>query len=416
MGKLTRGGLGKPLGQGEGSLLAIPAVAELVQRLSQLREPDPAENLSSAMAERLYGKILNTSVSRLEEFAACPFRFFVRSGLRAEERKIFELDARERGSFQHDVLKQLHEQVTGEGKRWRDLTPGEARGRIGTIALSLTEHYRQGLLQETAQSRFAARAMTGSLQDFVAVTIDWLRGQNEFDPVAAELGFGTKESPATAWEMDLERGHKLAIQGRIDRVDLCRQKDGDALALVVDYKAGGKKLDAVFVEHGVQLQLLAYLDVLRHWKNPEQTFGAKRLVPAGVFYVNLRGQFDNGATRDEVLSNAADAQRAGYRHTGRFNVDILEKLDRRRAADQFNYRLTDAGKLHANSVEALPRAEFEKLLDRVEHQLREFGNAIFGGAADVKPYRKGSQTPCEFCDYNAACRIDPWTHPFRMLK
>ena len=80
------------------------------------------------------------------------------------------------------------------------------------------------------------------------------------------------------------------MRGRIDRVDLWRKEnDGDALALVLDYKSSGKKLDRILVEHGVQLQLLAYLNVLRHWKNPREIFGVNRLVPAGVFYVNLRG-------------------------------------------------------------------------------------------------------------------------------
>jgi len=34
----------------------------------------------------------------------------------------------------------------------------------------------------------------------------------------------------------------------------------------------------------------------------------------------------------------------------------------------------------------------------------------------VDPYRKGSETPCEYCDYRAACRIDPWTHHYRVLR
>ncbi|HSY09410.1 MAG TPA: PD-(D/E)XK nuclease family protein, partial [Candidatus Dormibacteraeota bacterium] len=396
-------------------LLQLPILEELKKSLAALREPNPRENLSPQMAEQLYGTVLKTSVSRLEEFASCPFRFFVRSGLRAEERKIFELDARERGSFQHDVLKKFHEQIVNEGRRWRDLMPGEARGRIGEIAKGLTENFRGGLLSETAQSRFAAQAMTESLQDFVAVTVVWLRGQNEFDPVAAELGFGTKESPQTAWEIDLDDRHKLALQGRIDRVDLCRDKNGDALAIVLDYKSSAKKLDAIFMAHGIQLQLLAYLGVLRRWKNPHEIFGAEKIIPAGAFYVNLRGQFENG-TREEVLNGAEDSRRAAYRHNGRFDAGVLEKLDRKRAHDQFNYRLTDAGKLYANSLEALPRAEFEKLLDGVEVELRDFGRAIFSGVTKVDPYKKGGQTPCEFCDYAAACRIDPWTHQYRVLR
>jgi len=399
------------------ALLALPNLAKLTTRLGALREPDSTENLSPALAEKLYGPTLRTSVSRLEEFAACPFRFFVRSGLRAGERKIFELDARERGSFQHDVLKKFHDDLTAEGSRWRDLTPAAARERIDAIAARLMENYRDGLLRDSAQAKFTARALAQSLQDFVEVIVAWLRRQNEFDPAAAELDFGGENSRAAAWEIDLGGGHKLALRGRIDRVDLWRDKDsGDALALVMDYKSGSKKLDAVLVEHGVQLQLLAYLNVLRHWKNPQEILGVQRLIPAGVFYVNLRGQFEGGGSRAEILADVDEARRQAYRHTGRFDAGALEKLDRIGAADQFNYHRNKDGSLRQGSVEALPRAEFEALLDRVEMQLREFGRAIFSGVAKVDPYRKGGATPCEFCDYQAACRIDKWTHQYRVLR
>ncbi len=411
----------KPAGSEAGAppgwkrLLEIPSLNSLAENLAALREPDGNEILSPSFAEKLYGPALQTSVSRLEEFAQCPFRFFIHSGLRADERKVFELDARERGSFQHEVLKQFHEQLVVEKKRWRDVAPAEARERIHAVAAGLTENFSGGLLCETAESRFAARAMTESLQDFIAVTVAWLRGQNEFDPVAAELDFGTAISPQTAWEIGLAGGRTLALRGRIDRVDLCQDDNtGAALAIVLDYKSSVKKLDALLVEHGVQLQLLAYLNVLRHWKNPRESFGAESLIPAGVFYVNLRGQFAGGGTREEVLGDT-EATKLAYRHSGRFDAGALDKLDRACAADQFNYRLNQDGSLRKGSVEALPRAEFEKLLDRVEVQLREFGNAIYSGGASVNPYRKGTQTPCEFCDYASACRIDPWTHAWRVL-
>jgi ATP-dependent helicase/nuclease subunit B len=399
-------------------LFQIPALKSLAEKLAALREPDGKENLSPALAEKLFGPVLQTSVSRLEEFAQCPFRFFVHSGLRADERKIFELDARERGSFQHEVLKQFHEQFVAEKKRWRDVTPAEARERIYAVAAALTQNFNGGLLCETAESRFAARAMTESLQDFIGITVAWMRGQNEFDPVAAELDFGGKESPQTAWEINLADEFKLALRGRIDRVDLCRSSrtaTDEAAAIVIDYKSSHKKLDAILVEHGVQLQLLAYLNVLRHWKNPREIFGAGRLTPAGVFYVNLRGQFVSGGTREEILDDT-EAAKLAYRHSGRFDAGVLDKLDRAGVADQFNYRLNQDGSLRKGSVEALPRAEFEKLLDRVEAQLREFGDAIYSGETSVNPYRRGKQTPCEFCDYASACRIDPWTHPYRVLR
>jgi ATP-dependent helicase/nuclease subunit B len=401
------------------NLLELPSLKSLAESLGALHEPLPVENLSPALAAKLFGPVLRSSVSRLEEFAACPFRYFVRSGLRADERKIFELDARERGSFQHEVLKIFHEQLTAEGKRWRDLTPKAARERIATVATELTHSpdYRNGVLLDSAQTQFEARALTSSLQDFVEVIVSWMHSQYEFDPAQVELGFGGKDDRLPAWEINLEHGHKLALQGRIDRVDLWRdQASNNALALVLDYKSSSKKLDKVLIENGVQLQLLAYLAALRQWPNRQEIFQVARLVPTGVFYVNLRGDYKGGGTRDEILADTDDARRKAYRHTGRFDAGALNQLDSTQAKDQFKYQLKTNGELYANSTEAMPRAGFENLLDGVKLQLRGLGERIFSGATQVDPYRKGKQTPCEFCDYQAACRIDKRTHQYRVLR
>ena len=71
--------------------------------------------------------------------------------------------------------------------------------------------------------------------------------------------------------------------------------------------------------------------------------------------------------------------------------------------------------MQSNSAEAIPGQEFTSLLDQVEEQLRSLGEQIFAGAAAVDPYRKGGTTACDFCDYRAVCRIDPWTHRYRVL-
>ncbi len=401
-----------------GELQQIPALKLLTEQLAALHEPDQTENLSQSLAEKLYGPVLRSSVSRLEEFAQCPFKFFIKSGLRANERKVFELDARERGNFQHDVLKIFHEQLQAEGKFWRDLTPLAARERIGTIAASAMQLHRDGLFLDSAETKFAAQAMTTALQDFVEVIIGWMHTQYDFDPAAAELGFGGKDDAAPAWEIDVGSARKLALQGRIDRVDLWRNPaDGSALAVVTDYKSGVKKLESLLVENGLQLQLLAYLGALRQWKKPADVFGAEKIIPAGAFYVSLRGKFENGGSRAEILGDTA-AKKNAYRHNGRFDADELRKFDRRNVTkgDQFNFKLNKDGKLPSNSTEAIPGKEFTALIDQVEEQLRGLGERIFEGAAAVDPFRKGKQTPCEYCDYRAACRIDEWAHDYRQLR
>jgi ATP-dependent helicase/nuclease subunit B len=404
-------------------LREIPSLNLLASNLATLREPDEKENLSPEFAAKIYGPVLKTSVSRLEEFAACPFKFFMRAGLRANERKVFELDARERGNFQHDVLKIFHEQLVAEGKRWRDLTPDEARTRIRTISDAQMELHRDGIFRESAATAFAARAMGAALQDFVEIIVGWMRSQYEFDPAAAELGFGGANDSLPVWEIKLSGGKKLALNGRIDRVDFWRDPDSDKLlAVVTDYKSSEKKLEPLRVENGLQLQLLAYLGALKSFPNassllPSDGQANAPIIPAGAFYVSLRGKFESGGERDAVLGNA-DAKRLAYRHSGRFDSSHLRKFDRRDVTegDQFKFKVNKDGNLSSKLSDSLPCKEFAALLDQVEEQLRGLGEKIFSGAAAVDPYRKGQETPCERCDYRAACRIDEWTHEFRELR
>jgi len=173
------------------------------------------------------------------------------------------------------------------------------------------------------------------------------------------------------------------------------------------------------MEHGLQLQLLTYLNVLRQWPNPSALFGAEHLIPAGVFYVNLRGKYEREQNRTAALADIQHARKLAYRHSGRFDTRALPQLDGRPGAqqgDQFNYRLTKSGQVHGNCREALATVDFEALLDSVEANLKKMGQEIFSGVATVSPYRKGSLTACDQCDYHAICRIDPWTHSYRVLR
>jgi ATP-dependent helicase/nuclease subunit B len=295
--------------------------------------------------------------------------------------------------------------------------PAEARERVGRIAGGLMAGYREGLLRDSAQTEFTARVLTRALQDFIEVLVGWMHTRYRFDPAAVELDFD-EGGKVPAWRLSLSGGQELLLRGRIDRVDLWRVPGADtALCVVIDYKSSQKKLDPLLLEHGVQLQLLSYLNVLQQWPAPKSLLGVSRLVPAGVFYVNLRGGSVAGDSR-AALANATAARKEAYRHTGRFKASALRELDASGDArgEQFNFRLKNDGSLHASCAEALMPVDFAALLARVEAQLRGMGERIFAGEAKVDPYRKGTTTPCEFCDYAHVCRIDPWTHEYRVLR
>ena len=267
--------------------------------------------LSPAVADALYGPVLRTSVSALEHFAACPFRFFVRSGLRATERRQFEVDAREQGSFQHEILARFHGEIRAEGRQWRQIAPAEARQRIRRIAGEVTRGFREGLFAASSEREAEARRLTTVLEEFIEIAVEWM-AHCAFDPVMVEVGFGRTDDGLPAWELELDPAHRLAFRGKIDRVDLAPGDDVDeALCMVVDYKSSARAVDPLLLEHGIQIQLPAYLLCLREFKDARAVFGVRRLRPVGMFYVSLRGTIESGGNRREVFANADDRPAEG---------------------------------------------------------------------------------------------------------
>jgi ATP-dependent helicase/nuclease subunit B len=390
-----------------------------LRRLESLLAPGAGLELSSAAADTLYGPVLRTSVSALEQFAACPFRFFVHSGLRATERRQFEVDAREQGSFQHEILARFHEQLQAEGRRWRELSSAEARQRIGRIAAEVTRGFREGLFAASSEREAEAGRLTRVLEDFIEIAVGWM-AQCAFDPAMVEVGFGRTDDPLPAWELTLDAAHRLAFRGKIDRVDLVAGADPEeAYCLVVDYKSSARAVDPLLMEHGIQIQLPAYLVCLREVEDARSVFGVRRLRPVGMFYVNLRGNIASGGNRREVLAQVESARRRAYRHAGRFDAAFLRSLDTRPDAvsgDQFNYRLTAAGEIHGSCREPMGSEAFEQLLDRTAERIRTMGKRIFAGDIRVDPYRQGTAMACDHCDARGICRIDPWTHSYRVLQ
>ena len=389
-------------------LLELPPLAGVLTKARQLAAA-AHDQLAPAVAEQLHGRELTTSVSALENFAACPFKFFISHGLRAAERKEFELDARERGSFQHEVLTIFHNEVRSQNLNWRDLAPDQARDRIRRIGEELLASYRRGLLVSDAARRFSGRQLIAALETLIGVLVGWARDY-QFDPVLVETGFGLgSNSPWPAWKLSLDENHALLLRGRIDRVDVWRDPaTGASLAVVMDYKSSTRKPDELKLHQGLQLQLPAYLAALEQLPEVRATLNAKSLAPAGVFYVNLRGEFSSDKTRAEALAAPDLALRHGFQHTGRYDEAIYDKLDPRNTKEQF--------KTHHASGNNMDPTAFRDLLQRAVENLRRFGNEIYSGTIAPAPFRKGGETACDFCDYAAICRFDPWTQPFRFLS
>jgi ATP-dependent helicase/nuclease subunit B len=118
------------------------------------------------------------------------------------------------------------------------------------------------------------------------------------------------------------------------------------------------------------------------------------------------------------LGNVDESRRKAYQHSGRFDFAALNHLDNRNveSGTQFNYRLKNDGQPHGASREIMRPENFSQLLDEVEMHLVGIGREVFSGNAKIDPFQKGKDRACDQCDYQSICRIDPWTHMYRILK
>jgi ATP-dependent helicase/nuclease subunit B len=395
----------------------LPEFAPLVQTWRQIAEASAATRLAPGMAENIFGRELASSVSGLEDFAACPFKFFAARGLRLQERKEFQFDDRDKGSFQHEVLREFHQRIRQSGRRWRDLSPVEARDLVAAIGHELLPEFDGGKFLAAGAARFTGEFLIERLQRLAVALIKWMP-QYGFDPEGAEIGFGLEPGDVPALKLELPEGRTLSLRGRIDRVDLCRAADGTMFAAVMDYKSRARSLNPTKLHHGLELQLLSYLAVLRQLAGPEHCFGAAKLAPAGAFYVPLNGGGRSSASRAEILEAGEVDRRAAYQHSGRFLADALRYFDNRdlKRGDQFKFAKNQDGAFSARGNEALPGAEFNSLREKIEGHLRDYARRIFEGETIVLPFRIGSETACDRCDFRSVCRFDPWVQPYRELR
>lgn len=84
---------------------------KLKKAIKGLEFSNMPENINKENIEKLYGKVLKTSVSKLESYTKCAFSFYLKYGLKLKEKETFKLEGLDTGSFMHDVIDSFFSEV-----------------------------------------------------------------------------------------------------------------------------------------------------------------------------------------------------------------------------------------------------------------------------------------------------------------
>lgn len=371
--------------------------------------------IGRAAARALYGKILQGSVTRLEQYASCAYAHFLRYGLELMERREYELEAVDMGNLFHQSIDRCFQVMKAQGRDWRNLTEEGRQGLVKESVSQVVADYGNTIMMSTARYAYLA----GRVERMTDRTIWALAEQvkrGDFEPAGFEVSFSAVDN-LKAMRIALSPDEELQLRGRIDRMDVC--EDGGTLYVkIIDYKSGGTSFDLAALYYGLQLQLVVYLDAaleMEERKNP-----GKEVVPAGIFYYNIQ---DPLVEKKEAMTPEEIEQQIlrQLRMNGLVNreLEVIRHLDREieTQSDVIPVALK-AGLIQESRSSVASGKRFEQLKSYVNRKLRTAGRDILEGDTSLKPYKQSARTACDYCPYHAVCGFDTKTagYGYRKLK
>ena len=225
-----------------------------------------------------YNKSRVWSVTQLELYAICPFRFFARDVLALGEEQEMEegLDARDRGSALHEVLRQfLISRREQNLPSIQDVPESELDG-VYADARKLAQDHFKSIASEHPFWRLDSELLLSEDKPGGSILRKFINRERDLAPYELrprffEVSFGgagrapkTPIDPTLSSDAPVDLGG-FALRGKIDRIDIPKERtdgtlEGDAFA-IIDYKSGKETPRWTEIERGLSLQLPLYLRV-----------------------------------------------------------------------------------------------------------------------------------------------------------
>ncbi len=351
---------------------------------------DP-KKLDEEEATGLYGKLLINSVSRIESFALCPYRHFLKYGMELRPREVADIGAPDLGGLYHRAMELIGKGMKDED--WEKLDQSEAKELAEKAVDDAAAEYGIHKLYKDARCAFALKRMKRIIARSMQASAYQIR-KGSFRPVAYEMEF-SKE----CFERD---DISMKLIGKIDRLD-AMEKDDRMYLKVVDYKSGERELEDEKIYTGVQLQLPIYLE--QAVEKYSRLYPDKKVMPAALLYFIIKDPMlkEKTAVDDETLERA---RLIDMRPTGLISneEEVVKGLDDFTGGDSEVVRIKrNANGSFSKKSELIDAAALDSLCNFADKKLKELGRKIMEGEKQASPL---GEDACKWCDYREACVFD----------
>lgn len=361
------------------------------------------EPISRAVTRALYGTVLENSVTRLERFAACAFAHYLSYGLQLRERELQEFASVDMGNIYHDALEYFAKKVEQSEYTWHDL-PEEMEEKFSKecMAQAVAGCTDTGIFGE-ARNRYLLKRMENTIRRTIWALLLQIR-KGKFTPSEFEVSFSRADN-LSAVNFTLSEDERMRLGGRIDRVDTFETED-KVYVKIIDYKSGNTSFSLLNLYHGLQLQLVVYLNAAMELASKKHP--GKEAEPAGIFYYHINNPMVEG-TGMESEEEIRHAVLEHLKPNGLVNENpaIYRAMDTDFTGSSavIPVALKADGSLKANAKVA-GTLDFKAMSEHVNRIIVDTGQRILAGETSVRPYLLDEGTGCDYCPYHTICGFD----------
>ena len=373
--------------------------------LEGLKYSNDGEVVAREKLKKLYsikdGRLL-FSVSRLENYAECPFSYFIKYGLKARDRKVYEFSAPDLGSFMHEILDEFTNKVKRERISWSELNSERCRNIVSDLIEKKLIEDSNSILNSSKKYKYFTNRFKRVIAKSVSVLAEQMR-KGQFEIFSNEFQFGNLRDGAPI-KLELPSGEEVYLTGRIDRIDSL-DLHGNTYIRVIDYKSGSKKFDLNELYYGLQIQLLVYLDAIL--KNSEYILHTQAM-PGAILYFKIddpiiksKSELQDEEIRKQVLDK--------LKMNGLLlkDAELVKAMDN----DMETYSLVipatfkKDGDFSSNSS-VITEEQFNILREYVNFKMIELCEDMLSGKIRIEPCKNQRTSYCDYCDYSAICQFD----------
>ncbi|HQK54452.1 MAG TPA: PD-(D/E)XK nuclease family protein, partial [Sedimentibacter sp.] len=374
-------------------------------------------SLEPDIVKRIYENNMSMTVSKLESYAECQFKYFMENVLKPRERAYLKIEYYDLGNIYHSIVEKFINKISEDKEDIiiLDRTKAEDEAVKITDDVLLEQADKLTAIDANHRNKYMKEKIKRVMKRTCWTIVRQLNS-SEFRPKFTELQIDLVDEneekakkgvylPPIEIPVETDKIKEvLKLRGKIDRVDVFENNDKLYIS-IIDYKSSPNDIDLEDAQEGIQVQLIMYLKALLD--KGEELFGKKPCI-GGVFYYYISDPVykDKNKEKEPEEEIFKSLKLKGYVLKDK---EVIKYMDKNLGSTSsiIPAALKSDGEIRDDRTKALTEESFNNLIDTVYNKCKDMTKSIISGNININPYKKiDGKTPCKYCEYISICQFD----------